>query len=90
MSIMNKSISPGRTLLLGVVLLMLGALAFTSAIYYGWLSVTPGCEGGCISKFSKLSSVLGYSSYALLLAGIAAIVAFIVKKIKARAALKIS
>lgn len=80
--------SPGRTLLLGVVLLMFGALAFTSAIYYGWLSVTPGCEGDCVSKFSNLSSVLGYSSYALLLGGIAEIVASIVKKIKARALLK--
>jgi len=72
--------SSGRTLLLGAVLLMLGALAFTSAIYYGWLSVTPGCEADCVSKFSNLSSVLGYSSYAFLLGGISAIVASIVKK----------
>jgi hypothetical protein len=75
---------PLRLLLLSLLLFGFCAFSFTSAIYYGWLSVTPGCDASCESRYSMWSTALGYSSYALFLAGFVSAVLALLKKLKGR------
>ena len=67
-----------KVAIVALALALLAGLAFTSAIYYAWVAVTPGCDIACNSMYNRVSTILAYASYVIAaLAAVAAIVAFV-------------
>lgn len=70
-----------KYIVFGFVLMVLAAAAFTSAIYYSWIAVTPGCDTGCNAMYNRTSTILAYGSYVV---GGLSLLAFIAALLKRR------
>lgn len=69
-----------KYIITGSCLLVLAGLGITSAIYYSWIAVTPGCDAICNEMYSRVSTTLAYSSYAAAAIAIVLIVAAVLKR----------
>jgi hypothetical protein len=69
-----------KYIITGSCLLVLAGLGITSAIYYSWIAVTPGCDASCNEMHNRVSTVMVYGSSTLAVIAVLLVITPLLKR----------